>query len=58
MRKAPLPARKKPFQRGNMMSETNDATAMSAIITHNTVRIVFFFDIVPIDLPTKIATIL
>lgn len=45
MRKAPLPARKKPFHRGNTINEITDAIAINTMMTHITVRIVFFFDI-------------
>jgi hypothetical protein len=54
MRKTPLPARKKAFHRGNTISEITDAAAISAMTVHNALRIIFFFDIVPVEFSCKI----
>jgi len=43
IKKAPLPAKKNPFHRGNITREATEAIAMAAITIHIMVSTVFFF---------------
>lgn len=54
IKNAPLPARKRAFHLGKTIREITDAIIISAIITHNTIRIVFFLVIIQNQLNTKI----
>ncbi len=45
IRKPPLPAKKIPFQCGNIIRETIDAIAKIAIMIHKTVRAFLFLSI-------------